>query len=91
MRAQVDPYPNAFCMHDGRRLRILEATVTETAFGGTPGRLCLRDAAGGVIVVAGPDARRGRNPGLSLRRVRTAAGQELSAKAYFTRLGGYLT
>lgn len=90
VRAQVDPYPNAYCFHGGERLRILEARITDTAFGGTPGRICLRDGAGGVVVVAGADARRGRSQGLSLRRVRTHDGRELAAAEYFTRPGGYL-
>jgi len=90
VRAQVDPYPNAWCLHDGRRLRILEARATERPYGGTPGRIVIRDG-GGVVVVAGPEARRGRNPGLSIRRVRTEDGRELSALDYFTAMGGYLT
>jgi len=91
VRAQVDPYPNAWCHHDGRRLRILEARATERPYGGTPGRIVIRDGDGGVVVVAGPEARRGRNPGLSIRRVRTEDGRELSALDYFTAMGGYLT
>ena len=43
------------------------------------------------MVVAGADARRGRNPGLVIRRVRTDDGQEYAATEYFTRMGGYLT
>lgn len=91
VRAQVDPYPNAYCFRGGERLRILEARPTERPYGGTPGRIFIRDGDGGVVVVAGSDARRGRNPGLSIRRVRTADGRELAAVEYFTRMGGYLT
>jgi methionyl-tRNA formyltransferase len=91
VRAQVDPYPNAYCFHGGRRLRLLEAGVTERPYGGTPGRIFIRDGAGGVVVVAGAQARRGRDPGLVIRRVRTDDGQELTATEYFTRMGGYLT
>lgn len=91
VRAQTDPYPNAYCFHDGHRLRVLEARVTDTCFGGTPGRISLRDDRGGVVVVAGADARKGRNPGLSLRRVRTEDGRVLTGAEYFVRLGGYLS
>ncbi|GAA4701826.1 methionyl-tRNA formyltransferase [Pseudonocardia yuanmonensis] len=91
VRAQVDPYPNAYCLHEGERLCILEARATERPYGGTPGRIFIRDGDGGVVVVAGADARRGRNPGLSIRRVRTADGRELTGAEYFTRMGGYLT
>lgn len=90
VRAQVDPYPNAWCLHEGERLRILEARATERPYGGTPGRIFIRDDDGGVVVVAGPEARRGRDPGLSIRRVRTADGRELAAPDYFTSMGGYL-
>lgn len=91
VRAQVDPYPNAYCLHEGERLRILEARPTERPYGGTAGRIFIRDDDGGVVIVAGADARRGRNPGLSIRRVRTADGRELTAAEHFTRMGGYLT
>jgi methionyl-tRNA formyltransferase len=91
VRAQVDPYPNAYCFHEGERLRILEARPTERPYGGTPGRIFIRDPADGVVIVTGADARRGRNPGLSIRRVRTADGRELTGAEYFTRMGGYLT
>ncbi|MGD9528819.1 methionyl-tRNA formyltransferase [Pseudonocardia sp.] len=91
VRAQVDPYPNAWCLHEGRRLRIAAAGVTDAPYGGTPGRVFVRDGKGGVVIVAGADARRGRNPGLVVRRVRTDDGQELSGDEYFRRLGGYLT
>jgi len=37
IRAQLDPYPNAYCFYGDRKLRILAASVTETPYGGTPG------------------------------------------------------
>ena len=91
VRAQVDPYPNAYCFHGSTRLRVLAAGVTDMPYGGTPGRIFIRAGAGGVVVVAGADARHGRNPGLVIRRVRTDDGQEYAATEYFTRMGGYLT
>lgn len=90
VRAQVDPYPNAYCFHGARRLRILRAGVTATPYGGTPGRIFIRDGQG-VVVVAGADARRGRNPGLRIDRLRLDDGTELTGVEYFTRMGGYLT
>ncbi|MBW0114800.1 methionyl-tRNA formyltransferase [Pseudonocardia abyssalis] len=90
VRAQVDPYPNAYCFHGARRLRILRASVTPTPYGGTPGRIFIRDGHG-VVVVAGADARHGRNPGLRIDRLRLDDGTELSGVEYFTRMGGYLT
>lgn len=90
VRAQVDPYPNAFCYHGPRRIRVLRASVTEAPFGGTPGRIFIRRG-DGVVIVAGVDARRGRNPGLVIERVRTDDGREHTGVGYFTTMGGYLT
>lgn len=90
VRAQADPYPNAFCFHGEARLRIRAATVSRACAGGTPGRICARQS-DGVIIVAGPDARRGRNHGVVVEQVRTQDGEELAAGDYFARMGGYLT
>ena len=46
VRAQLDPYPNAYCFHGGTRLRIVAARVTDTPYGGTPGRLFIRRGRG---------------------------------------------
>lgn len=90
VRAQVDPYPNAYCYYRGERLRVLAASVTDDVIGGTPGRVVIRRGRG-VVVVAGADARRGRNRGLVLERVRTEDGRELDAVEFFPRMGDYLT
>lgn len=90
VRAQLDPYPNAYCFHGSRRLRIVAASVTGTPYGGTPGRIFIRKGTG-VVVVAGAEARRGANPGLLVERVRLDDGRELDATEYFDRMGGYLT
>ncbi len=90
VRAQCAPYPQAFCFHEGRRLEIVSAEVSANVYGGTPGRIFYREG-DGVAIVAGADARRGRNRGLLITRVRTEDGAELSAAKYFTKMGGYLT
>ncbi|MEE6262502.1 methionyl-tRNA formyltransferase [Plantactinospora sonchi] len=90
VRAQSDPYPNAFTHHDGERLRILGARVSEGRYGGTPGRIFYREG-DGVVIVAGPDAQRGRNHGLAITRVRTDDGRDHAATDYFRSMGGYLT
>ena len=41
------------------------------------------------MIVAGADARRGRNPGVLVERVRTDDGRELDAAEYFPHMGGY--
>jgi methionyl-tRNA formyltransferase len=90
VRAQVDPYPNAYCFHGSTRLRILGAKVTDDVIGGTPGRIVIARGTG-VVIVAGADARRGRNKGVLIERVRLDDGTELDAVDYFPRMGGYLT
>lgn len=90
VRAQSDPYPNAYTHHRGERLRILAARPSQRRYGGTPGRIFLREG-DGVAIVAGPAARTGREPGLVVERVRTADGRDLPAATYFRSMGGYLT
>ncbi len=90
VRAQSDPYPNAFTHYRGRRVRVLEAAVSLAHYGGTPGRVFIREG-DGVVIVAGPEARRGRGPGLVLRRLRTDDGREWAATDFFRSMGGYLT
>lgn len=90
VRAQSEPYPSAFTFHKGRRLEVLAAVVSEGRYGGTPGRIFYREGEG-VVIVAGADARTGRNHGLAITRVRTEDGRELPATEYFTAMGGYLT
>ncbi|MFC0438794.1 methionyl-tRNA formyltransferase [Kutzneria buriramensis] len=89
VRAQSNPYPNAFTHHRGEELRVVKASVSTGHYGGTPGRIFIREG-DGVVIVAGPDARRGTSPGLVIERVRTADGAELAAADYFKTMGGYL-
>ncbi|MET8339085.1 methionyl-tRNA formyltransferase [Streptosporangium canum] len=90
VRAQSDPYPSAFTYHRGERIRIVSAAVSQARYGGTPGRVFIREG-DGVVIVAGADARSGRRPGLVLRRLRTEDGTEHAAADYFRTMGGYLT
>ncbi|MGW3669419.1 methionyl-tRNA formyltransferase [Streptomyces sp. NPDC005141] len=90
VRAQSDPYPNAFTHHRGQRIRIVEAAVSQGSYGGTPGRIFIREG-DGIVVVAGAQARNGRQRGLLVRRVRTEDGAEHAATDHFRTMGGYLT
>ncbi|ORM33452.1 methionyl-tRNA formyltransferase [Williamsia sp. 1135] len=90
IRAQSDPYPNAYTHFRDRRLRITKATVSEGVYGGTPGRVFIHEG-DGMVIVAGSDAYRGRNRGLVIERLRTDDGVEHSGKDFFPRGGGYLT
>ncbi|MGW4644576.1 methionyl-tRNA formyltransferase [Sphaerisporangium sp. NPDC004334] len=90
VRAQSDPYPNAFTYYRGERIRVVSAAVSQARYGGTPGRVFIREG-DGVVVVSGADARGGRRHGLVLRRLRTEDGAEHAATDYFRTMGGYLT
>ncbi|GAA2208806.1 methionyl-tRNA formyltransferase [Nonomuraea monospora] len=90
VRAQSDPYPNAFTHYRGERIRVLKASVSRGIYGGTPGRVFIREG-DGVVIVAGADARRGRSHGLVIERVRTEDGTSLPATEVFRTMGGYLT
>jgi methionyl-tRNA formyltransferase len=89
VRAQSDPYPNAFTHHGDTRLRVTEAAVSQGAYGGTPGRVFIPEG-DGVVIVAGADARKGRNHGLLIREVRLDDDTTLPAQTYFKKMGGYL-
>ncbi|MGP3930577.1 methionyl-tRNA formyltransferase [Nonomuraea sp. KM88] len=90
VRAQSDPYPNAFTFYRGERIRVLRASVSKGLYGGTPGRVFIREG-DGVVIVAGPEARRGRGHGLVIEQVRTESGADLPATEVFRTMGGYLT
>jgi methionyl-tRNA formyltransferase len=87
IRAQSDPYPNAFTLHAGRRLSIKRASLPGLAYRGTPGRVFCR-AEGGVVVVCGWQGNAGQ--GLVLERVQPEGGEEMAAPQYFTRMAEYL-
>jgi methionyl-tRNA formyltransferase len=90
VRAQSDPYPNAFTFYKGQRIRVARASVSKGIYGGTPGRVFIREG-DGVVIVAGAEARRGRSHGLVIERVRTEDDTELPGTELFTSMGGYLT
>ncbi|MCI2417432.1 methionyl-tRNA formyltransferase [Saccharopolyspora sp. K220] len=90
VRAQSDPYPNAFTFHKGERIRLLRASVSKARYGGTPGRIFIPEG-DGVVITAGANARYGQNPGLVIERLRTEDGIEHAATDYFQKMGGYLT
>jgi methionyl-tRNA formyltransferase len=90
VRAQSDPYPNAYTYHRGARLRITGARVSTERYGGTPGRIFYRED-DAVVIVAGATARTGRHHGLAITRVRTQDGADHAATDYFRTMGGYLT
>lgn len=89
VRALSAPYPQAFSHYRGERVEIVSASISETRYGGTPGRVVVQEGVG-AAVVCGPDSFRGGNHGLVVERVRTADGVEHDGAEFFRR-GGYLT
>ncbi len=63
--------------------------MSEGFYGGTPGRVFIREG-DGIVIVAGADARNGRRHGLVIKKVRLDDGTELAATEYFRTMGGYL-
>lgn len=90
IRAQSDPYPNAFTYFRGQRLRVVEAGLSQIRYGGTPGRVAVEEA-GGIAVVAGPDAWQGRNRAVLLHRLRLDDGSEVDARDLIANSGEYLS
>ncbi|WP_040667808.1 methionyl-tRNA formyltransferase [Nitrolancea hollandica] len=88
IRAQSDPYPNAFTFYQGQRVRIKQASLTQDCYAGTPGRLFCR-LPSGVIALAGPDAT-GQGQGILIEVVQVGDGPPLQATDFFRRMGGYL-
>lgn len=88
VRAQSDPYPNAFTFHHGRKLRIKRASLATQTYCGSPGRVFARRPEG-VVIVAGADAG-GPGQGLVVETVQPEGGEEMPANDYFTRMGDYL-
>lgn len=89
VRAQSDPYPNAFTTFNGQRIRVVRSSVSTGHYGGTPGRVFIHEG-DGMVIVAGPDAWSGRNRGLSIERVRLDDGTEMTGREFFPHGGGYL-
>jgi methionyl-tRNA formyltransferase len=90
VRAMSDPYPSAHTYCRGERLDVIEAHVSTFRYGGTPGRIFIREG-DGMAVVAGGDAYRGGRRAVVIDRVRTPDGVEHAASDYFPTGGGYLS
>lgn len=90
IRAQSDPYPNAFTFNKSERIRITKASVSRGCYGGTPGRIFIKED-DGIVIVAGSEARNGTLKGLRIERLRLDDGTEIAATDYFRTMGGYLT
>lgn len=88
IRAQSDPYPNAYTFFEGQRVRIKQASLAPVGYAGTPGRI-FRRLQSGVVTLAGPDAA-GEGQGVLVEVVQVGDGPSLRATDFFRRMGGYL-
>lgn len=88
IRAQSDPFMNAFTSFDGRRLNVKKASLPERRYRGTPGRVCERLAGGGVVVLCGGPGLQGQ--GVVLEIVKLETGPACKACDVFPRMGVYL-
>ncbi len=88
VRALSEPYPRAYAFYEGERVEILEARVSDSRYGGTPGRVVAQEGGGAVVV--GPHAYRGGNHALVITKVRGVDSSERLGVEFFSR-GGYLT
>ena len=85
VRAQADPYPNAFTHHSGRRLYVKRAALPHRPYRGTPGRVFVPEG-DGVVVVCG-EATGELNQGLVLLAVQPEGGDPIAAVKYFSAMG----
>jgi methionyl-tRNA formyltransferase len=57
IRALSDPYPNAFCYHDTKKIKIVKAKLSNEDFRGPFGRICsIQD--NGIIVTCGTNPKK---------------------------------
>ncbi|KAB1504581.1 hypothetical protein F7230_04250 [Corynebacterium sp. 320] len=89
VRAQSDPYPNAYFEFRGQRIRVLSAHVSQGRFGGTPGRITI-PYEGGIAVVCGSRRANEPSPAIVLDRVRLDDDSELPATEFFGHRAGYI-
>ena len=68
IRALVDPFPNAFCYFNNKKIYIKKAKLLDEDFRGTPGRICaIREE--GIIVTCGTNFE--ENQGLLITEIAT--------------------
>jgi len=79
VRALAGPYPGAFTTFDGEKLVIHEASLIDRTVAGQPGRVCLRDGQGVLVVAA--------NRGIRIETVEPASGPSQDATDFFDSVG----
>jgi methionyl-tRNA formyltransferase len=87
IRAQSDPYPNAYTLFNNKKLKVKRASLPDRHYCGTPGRV-FRRLASGVVVVCGLGG--SLNQGIVLEVVQEEGGPVIEANRYFKKMGNYL-
>ena len=90
VRAQSDPYPNAYFDFRGDRVRVTKAHVSRGRFGGTPGRVTIASE-GGIAVVCGSSKANAPSPAIILDELKLEDGTHISATEYFGQRAGYIS
>lgn len=88
IRAQSDPYPNAFTYHLGKKLKVKKASLPDICYCGTPGRVFCRQKMGVVVLGAARSVH--ENQGIVLEVVENEHGECMEANRYFKKMGDYL-
>lgn len=91
IRAQSDPFFNAFTFYNGQILKIKSASLASAKYRGTPGRVVTR-VEDGVVVLCGkrPNTSDVTGQGIVIHEVQLKNSQPMKANAFFPRMGIYL-
>lgn len=87
VRAQSDPYPNAFTYLNSRIIKIKKTELTKEFFGGTPGRI-FANTDNGVVVICG-GIKKKLNQGLLIKEIELEDGKKEDINKILTT-GAYL-
>jgi methionyl-tRNA formyltransferase len=82
IRALSDPYPNAFCTYNNKKILIKESKICKEDYRGMPGRIC-SIASSGVVVTCGEDS--SKNQSLLITKIEINK-KIFQANEYFTKL-----
>lgn len=89
IRAQSDPFANAFTVFEGHKLQVKTASLPARRSRGTPGRICERVSPDGVLVLCGEGFGLS-GQGLVLHTLQAEGQPPCNATEFFRHLGCYL-
>ena len=88
VKAQSDPYPNAFTYYNSALVKIKSTELTDEFYGGTPGRVfsVLEE---GVVVTCG-NVYGKSNQGLLIKKLELQDGKLINANQFINKAGTYI-